>query len=825
MVVQITNEENAAQKISRILKITPDIGAMVKKIRDIHGVIDSDEPLDRKLRCIVNGLPPIFRYPENLGIMVHVDDFTFSTKDFKEEKCKLSFQILVHGKPRGQLTLCYSKPTDHSNEISFNEFERMISSTIVEALGLATERREDEDALMGSEELYHLLFNASRDAVLMLAFDSTPKPVSIIEANDCALELLGYSREELKTLTLTDLSNSASVDHSRKSMKKTLSDGEGRFETIMIGKDGRKIPIEINAHIFEYKGKPVTLCVLRDLSEKKRTETALHESESKFKTLCDNMIDLISEVDMNGIFSFVSPSHELVLGYSPDDLAGRCLFDFLHPVDADRMKAIVMDSIGKPGFGKLEIRFKHAHGYYVWLESIGKLRLNTSEYPVGAVITGREITERKKIETELKAERDFSSTIIDVAQAMVIVFDTRGTIIRFNRASEKVTGFSAQEAVGRNLFDLFMGSLGNESIQRGKKIFAEMLGGTETIYYESHWQKKDGSPLTITWSATTLLDDHQRIQYIIATGIDVTGQRGAEAAIMERLKLEGLLNRISASAVRIDDLSRFLTCTLKDMGETMETSRAFIIEFNVAKKTMSQTYEWLAPGTAPDNHIWQDIPIASIPADYDAMMKEEVVAFGDVEKDHYDPILREMLLREDIRALLSVPITLGDEPFGLLGFDIVGKTRKWKEEDVAIVIAIARIIGQVIQRERKDRMLEIKDAAIEMSINSILFADPAGKIIYVNKGFLRGSGYKNKEEVIGKQLAEFFPNSADVDRITKNFQNQGFVVTRVPIRRADGSIIEVEITVTAVNDQKGKLQMIMASSIDVKRLEGYLRKK
>jgi len=485
----------------------------------------------------------------------------------------------------------------------------------------------------------------------------------------------------------------------------------------------------------------------------------------------------------------------------------------------------VMDSIGKPGFGKLEIRFKHAHGYYVWLESIGKLRLNTSGYPVGAVITGREITERKKIETELKAERDFSSTIIDVAQAMVIVFDTRGTIIRFNRASEKVTGFSAQEAVGRNLFDLFMGSLGNESIQRGKKIFAEMLGGTETIYYESHWQKKDGSPLTITWSATTLLDDHQRIQYIIATGIDVTGQRGAEAAIMERLKLEGLLNRISASAVRIDDLSRFLTCTLKDMGETMETSRAFIIEFNVAKKTMSQTYEWLAPGTAPDTHIWQDIPIASIPADYDAMMKEEVVAFGDVEKDHYDPILREMLLREDIRALLSVPITLGDEPFGLLGFDIVGKTRKWKEEDVAIVIAIARIIGQVIQRERKDRMLEIKDAAIEMSINSILFADPAGKIIYVNKGFLRGSGYKNKEEVIGKQLAEFFPNSADVDRITKNFQNQGFVVTRVPIRRADGSIIEVEITVTAVNDQKGKLQMIMASSIDVKRLEGYLRKK
>jgi len=798
---------------------------MAKKIREIHGVIDSDEPLDRKLRCILLGLPPIFRFPENLRIMIQMYDFEFSSKDFKEEKCKLSSPILVHGKPRGHLTLCYSESTDHPNEISFNEFERMISDGFVEALGLATERKEDEDALMGSEELYHLLFNASRDAVLMLSFDSTMKPVSIIEANDCALELLGYSRDELKTLTLADLSSKASVDHSRKAMKKTLSDREGRFETVMLGKDGREMTIEINAHIFEYKGKPVTLCVLRDLSEKRRTETALHQSEAKFKTLCDNMIDLISEVDMNGIFSFVSPSHELVLGYSPDDLAGKCVFDFLHPVDADRMKAIVMDSIGKPEFGKLETRFRHAHGYYVWLESIGKVRLNSNGFPVGVVITGREITERKKIETELKAERDFSTAIIDVAQAMVMVFDTKGTIIRFNRASEKVTGFSEQEAVGRNLFDLFMGSLGDESIQRGKKIFAEMLGGTQTIYYESHWQKKDGSPLIITWSATTLLDDHQRIQYIIATGIDVTGQRGAEAAIMERLKIEGLLNRISASAVRIDDLSGFLTCTLKDMGETMETSRAFIIEFNVPKKTMSQTYEWLAPGVSPDSQIWQDIPIASIPADYDTMMKEEVVVFGDVEKDHYDPVLREMLLREDIRALLSVPITLGDEPFGLLGFDVVGKTRNWRKEDVDLIMAIARLIGRVIEREKKEGMLKIKDAAIEMSINSIVFADPAGKILYVNKAFLRGSSYQSKEEVIGKQLAEFFPNSADADRITKNFLKDGFVVTRAPIRRADGSIIEVEITVSAVTDRKGNLQMIMASSIDVKRLEGYLKKK
>jgi PAS domain S-box-containing protein len=815
--VQTVSDENAAQKISKILEASPDVGVMVKKIMDVYSVISSDETLDKKLRCIFNGLPQLFRFPDNLRIMIQMDDFKFSSKDFKEEKCKLSASIIVHGKSRGKVVVCYSEPVDHSGEISFNEYERMILRFNIESLGLATERKEDEGALMDSEELYRLLFNTSKDAVLMLAFDSLPKPVKVIDANDRALELLGYSREELKKLTLADVSHMASVHRSRDAMKKTLSEREGKFETAMTTKDGRVIPLEINASIFEYKGEPVTLCVLRDLSEQRLTESVLRDTETKLRTISENMMDLISEVDMTGVFTYASPSHFLVLGYEPGDLIGKSIFSLLHPIDADRMKAIVIDSVGKSEFGKLEVRFKHIHGFYIWLEVIGKLRFDKKGFPVSAVLTGREITDRKKIETELKAERDFSSAVIDVAQTMVIVFDATGRIEKFNRASEAVTGHSSEDAVGRNFLELFAGSLPGPNIEDGKRAFAELLSEAQPIHHESRWLRKDGSPLIVSWSAIAITDDHQRVQHIIVTGMDVTDRRLAEESLRERLKLEGLLNRISAEAVIVDDLERFLDGSLKDMGETMGASRAFLIEFDLEKKTMTQTHEWVAQGCPIDSHLWQDVPFASVPMDYDTMMREEIVAFEDVERDHYDPLLKEMLLKENVRALLSVPVTLGEEPYGLIGFDVIGRTRKWKKEDIDLVIAIARIVGQVIEREVKEEIMAVKDSAIEMATNAIAFANPEGKITYVNENFFRNTKFKSKDEVIGRSFSEFFANPQDVRRIVADLQRSGSIITEVDAKRADGSIVRVELTGTALKDENGKIKMFVGSTIDISK--------
>ena len=671
---------------------------------------------------------------------------------------------------------------------------------------------------MESEERYRLIFNASRDPILILtAGHSMKEPLGILEANDRAIQLLGYSREELMRMSLKDILNAVSVDHAMEAMRDSLATGEGQFEIILVNKDGNGVQVEVISQQIEFQGKKVTLCVLRDISELQRTESALRKAETRLKTISENMLDLIAEVDMNGMYAYASPSHKAVLGYEPFELIGKSIFDFLYPVDADRLKAIVIDSVGKPEFGKLEIRLRHSHGYFIWLETIGKLRLDDGGHPIGAVLSSREITDRKKFEADLKTEHDFSSAIVDAAQAMVIVLDTKGKILRFNRACENILGYSMDEAIGRTVFDLFSGPLMKVDIEKEKKIFDELMTGSYPITYESQWLKKDGSPLRISWSATALTDDHQQIQNVIITGMDITAKWVAEEDRRGRAKLDGLLSRVSKAAVVVDNLNRFLDNTLKDLGETMGVSRTFMIEFNVQMKTMTQAREWVAPECPTDSHLWQNVPVATIPADYDMIMREEIGVFKDVERDHYDPLLREMLLKENIKALLSVPVTLGNEPYGLIGFDVIGHTREWRNEDVDIAIAIARIVGYVIEREKKKEMLEIKDSAIEMATNAIAFADPTGKIIYVNNVFWKNTKFKSKDEVLGKSFSEFFANPGDVQRIIADLKRDGGIITEVDAKRADGSIVRVELTGTVLKDEKGEIKMFVGSTIDVSK--------
>lgn len=165
---------------------------------------------------------------------------------------------------------------------------------------------------------------------------------------------------------------------------------------------------------------------------------------------------------------------------------------------------------------------------------------------------GRAARYRQRVESALTVERNFVSAVLDTVGALVAVFDPAGRIVRFNRACETASGYDFATLVGRYPWDKL---IPRHEIPEAIETFERLRSGDFPATFENQWLHRDGSLRRIAWTATALRDSQDQITFIIATGIDVTTQRAAEATLREsearyRLFIEGSLGMVCTHDLR-----------------------------------------------------------------------------------------------------------------------------------------------------------------------------------------------------------------------------------------------------------------------------------
>lgn len=156
---------------------------------------------------------------------------------------------------------------------------------------------------------------------------------------------------------------------------------------------------------------------------------------------------------------------------------------------------------------------------------------------------------RSRRAERLVLDRELGAAVLDTIGALVVVLDCQGRIVRFNPACEGATGYSAEEVLGKRLWDVL---LPPEEAEAVKAVFRELRAGRFPNRHENHWVAKDGSRRLIAWSNTALLDRDGSVQYVIGTGLDVTAQRAAEARARE-LAAEQAAHAARAEALRLSE--------------------------------------------------------------------------------------------------------------------------------------------------------------------------------------------------------------------------------------------------------------------------------
>jgi len=267
-----------------------------------------------------------------------------------------------------------------------------------DSLRAAEEVLRMERAHRESEERYRSLF----DGVPVGLYRSTPKG-DLLDANPTLVRLLGYpDRETLLRVNSADMY----LDPEDRLRWQKAVETEGRpqtFEVRMRRLDGaviwgrfsvRGVPGE-DGQVVLYEG------AMEDVTDRKRAEEALRESEERFRALVQNASDMIAILDGEGRMAYGSPSHERVLGHRPDEYAGRPILGLFHPDDRERVTEFFSRLTSQPEeVLTLEARILHRDGAYRTIETTGS---NLLAHPAvqGIVLNSHDVTDRKQAEDRL----------------------------------------------------------------------------------------------------------------------------------------------------------------------------------------------------------------------------------------------------------------------------------------------------------------------------------------------------------------------------------------------------------------------------------------
>jgi PAS domain S-box-containing protein len=393
---------------------------------------------------------------------------------------------------------------------------------------------------------------------------------------------------------------------------------------------------------------------------------------------------------------------------------------------------------------------------------------------------------RKKPDILLRDQSGFLTSIINTVGALIVVLDSKGRIVCFNRACEKTTGYSFEEVNGRAVWDFL---LLPEEIEPVKNVFKQLRAGDFPNQYENAWIMKDGSRRLFSWSNTALVEEGT-VEYVIATGIDIT----------ERKRTEDALRSSEERFRTLVDQSPFSIQILSTDGRTVRVNRAWEELWGTTPK-MLEGYNILEDKQLVENGLMPFI------------QKGFAGIASEIPAAEYDP---------------QKTISGGGPKRWVRGFIYpVNSNGKITE-----IVLMHEDVTKQKQAERRLKESEEKFRTIFESSNDAIILFNENNFFDCNSAALKMFGYDSREDFFKNHPADISPSTQPGGRDSRQAANEniatafrdGHVFFEWTHRRITGQEFPAEVLLTPLElDGKPVMQGTVRDMTTRKRLEESLR--
>ncbi len=445
-----------------------------------------------------------------------------------------------------------------------------------------TDRKETEEKLKRSEEIFDAISKNVKDVLWIIDLNTE----SFTYISPSVEESWGWTVEEALKLQYEDMVTPETLNRAIKNVTEKLSQGRSEkdisraLEFEHYHKDGSTFWVESkSSFILGSDGKPMLVAgITRDITDRKKAEAALLESEVKYRTLVENSLQGVVIIqDLNLMFANRTVTE--ITGYSVEELRDfppETIIELVHPDDQKTVWGRLKDRLaGESPPTNYTFRVLRKNGSIAWIEVF----VSMIEYMGCPAIqaTLLDVTNRIESEKALRDSEEQFRLIFENVNDEIIYTTVDGTILKVNQKAKSISGYTPEELIGKKFYNSNL--IKPEDIENSIKIFKDIAAGKFVPPMEFEAFRKDKSRVFIEVNSRLITgkDDTKGILSIIR---DITERKVADEQLQEyRFHLEALVKERTAS---LEEANTALKTLLKQ-GNKFQTDIEKKIQYNIKK--------------------------------------------------------------------------------------------------------------------------------------------------------------------------------------------------------------------------------------------------